>query len=239
MVQPPRRAGWPTAAPVPIRTAAAEPPPPRPAPTAAASRRTPCAGATSRAPPRSRSVWSAPACWRCRKPECKRELDMCGKGAIAGRSSPTRGAHGEPTRQRAAVESVPAAAAASLGAIGTEGRSLEWPASTLSRNTQRRLAAAVWEIQPVPFPRTGRAVTPCRGRKHPRASMPLGSRKNWRPGGDLLMRRQRHRMQLRRTALVHATEGKASKPPDASGFGRPGFGCRVGWGESQSSHGML
>jgi hypothetical protein len=108
---------------------------------------------------------------------------MCGKGAIAGRSSPTRGAHGEPTRQRAAVESVPAAAAASLGAIGTAGRSLEWPASTLSRNTQRRLAAAVWEIQPVPFPRTGRAVTPCRGRKHPRASMPLGSRKNWRPGG--------------------------------------------------------
>jgi hypothetical protein len=33
---------------------------------AAASRRSPCAAATSRAPPRSRSVWSAPACWRCR-----------------------------------------------------------------------------------------------------------------------------------------------------------------------------
>jgi len=30
MVQPPRRAGWPTAAPVPIRTAAAEPPTPPP-----------------------------------------------------------------------------------------------------------------------------------------------------------------------------------------------------------------
>ena len=34
--------------------------------TAAASRRSPCAAATSRAPPRSRSVWSAPACWRFR-----------------------------------------------------------------------------------------------------------------------------------------------------------------------------
>ena len=159
MVQPPRRAGWPTAAPVPIRTAAAEPPTPRPAPTAAASRRTPCAGATSRAPPWSRSVWSAPACWRRRKPECKRELDMCGKGAIAGRSSPTRGAHGEPTRQRAAVESVPAAAAASLGAIGTAGRSLEWPASTLSRDTQRPQAAAVPALpRPQTAPSNSRSV---------------------------------------------------------------------------------
>jgi len=52
------------------RKAGAHPGPPH---TAAASRRSPCAGATSRAPPRSRSVWSAQACWRCRRVTARSE----------------------------------------------------------------------------------------------------------------------------------------------------------------------